>query len=94
MKMYINMLVFTILMTIAMSMGSIVGIALCGIGFLIMMVYIEELEETEQSSKLYELQRKHGQETSWQNKELNQEKSVTKQSTKGLSKAASKKQQA
>ena len=94
MKMYINMLVFVILMTISMSMGSIVGIIICGIGFLIMMVYIEELEDTEQKIKMYELQQKHGQETLWQSKEQNQEKVATKRSTKGPSKAASKKQQA
>ncbi len=72
MKMYINMLVFVILITISMSIGDIVGIIICGIGFLIMMVYIEELEDIEQSSKIHELQKKFKQEGLWQSKEVTQ----------------------
>jgi hypothetical protein len=66
------MLVFVILITISMSIGDIVGIIICGIGFLIMMVYIEELEDIEQSSKIHELQKKFKQEGLWQSKEVTQ----------------------
>lgn len=63
MKMYINIIVFAILMAYAMNLGSIVGLIICGIGFLIMMVYIEELEDAEQSLKLHELRKKYLNET-------------------------------
>lgn len=94
MKMYINMFVFTILMTWAMSMGSMVGIIICGIGFLMMMIFIEDLEDAEHNTKLYELQRKIEQETSWQNKKVNQEELDTNQLTNEPNKADTKKQQA
>ena len=88
------MIVFAFLMASAMSLMDIFGVALCGIGFLVMMVLIEDLEDIEQETRTYELHRKHRQEALWQSKEQNQEKVVTKQSTKGPSKAVSKKQQA
>jgi hypothetical protein len=52
------------------------------------------LEDIEQETRTHELYRKHRQEALWQSKEQNQEKAVTKRSTKGPSKAVSKKQQA
>jgi len=88
------MVVFAFLMAYAMSQMNIFGLALCGIGFLVMMVLIEDLEDIEQETRTYELYRKHRQEALWQSKEQNQEKAVTKRSTKGPSKAVSKKQQA
>jgi len=93
MKMGINMIVFAFLMAYAMSLMNIFGVALCGIGFLVMMVLIEDLEDIEQETRTYELHRKHRQEALWQSKELNQEKVVTKQSRRGPNKAVSKKQQ-
>ena len=87
------MFVFAFLMAYAMSLMNIFGVALCGIGFLVMMVLIEDLEDIEQETRTYELYRKHRQEALWQSKELNQEKVVTKQSRRGPNKAVSKKQQ-
>jgi len=94
MKMYVNMTVFVFLMAYAMNLGNIFGVILCGIGFLVMMVLIEDLEDIEHNTRIYELQRKYKQEALWQSKEQNQEKVVTKRSTKELSKVVSKKQQA
>ena len=94
MKMGINMIVFAFLMAYAMSLMNIFGVALCGIGFLVMMVLIEDLEDIEQETRTYELYRKHRQEALWQSKEQNQEKVVTKRSTKEPSKVVPKKQQA
>ena len=88
------MIVFAFLMAYAMSLMNIFGVALCGIGFLVMMVLIEDLEDIEQETRTYELHRKYRQEALWQSKELNQEKVDTKQFTKELNKVASKKQQA
>ena len=90
----INMIVFAFLMAYAMSQMNIFGLALSGIGFLIMMVLIEDLEDIEQETRTHELYRKYRQEALWQSKEQNQEKVVTKRSTKELSKVVSKKQQA
>jgi|LakMenEpi03Aug12_release.lakeMendotaPanAssembly.Ray.scaffolds.fasta_scaffold3701052_2 hypothetical protein len=45
MKLFLNLLVFTLLMTYAIRLGSLFGMALCGAGFLIMMGFIDELEE-------------------------------------------------
>jgi hypothetical protein len=94
MKMGINMIVFAFLMAYAMSQMNIFGLALSGIGFLLMMVLIEDLEDIEQETRTYELHRKYKQEALWQSKEQNQEKVDTKRSTRGPSKAASKKHQA
>lgn len=88
------MIVFAFLMASAMSLMDIFGVALCGIGFLVMMVLIEDLEDIEQETRTHELYRKHRQEALWQNTEQNQEKVVTKQSRRGPNKVASKKHQA
>ena len=88
------MIVFAFLMAYAMSIMNIFGVALCGIGFLVMMVLIEDLEDIEQETRTYELYRKHRQEALWQSKEQNQEKVATKRSIKEPNKVVSKKQQA
>jgi len=47
MKMFVNIAAFAILMTYAMNLGSMFGILLCCAGFLIMMCFIEEIENND-----------------------------------------------
>jgi hypothetical protein len=49
MKLFINIIVFWILITYSISMGDLFGIVLCLIGFLIMMKFIEELDKDSNS---------------------------------------------
>ena len=49
MKLFINIIIFWILITYSISMGDPFAIVLCLIGFLIMMVFIEELDEDSNS---------------------------------------------
>ena len=59
MKLFINIIAFWILMTYSISIGDPVAIVLCLIGFLVMMVVIEETEGSSNNTK----------ETIWQSKE-------------------------
>jgi hypothetical protein len=77
MRMYINIAAFTLLMTRAISLGSVFGIILCAAGFLLMMLFIEELEEKEYQISYDKLKRKIEQEASWQNREPNLENQDT-----------------
>ena len=75
MKSYINFIAFWMLMLYAISKGDGFGILISLIGFLVMMVFIEELEDSSNNS----------QETIWQSKEVTQ--TDTKRSKKGQNKA-------
>jgi hypothetical protein len=77
MRMYINIAAFTLLMARAISLGSMFGIFLCAAGFLLMMLFIEELEEKEYQISYDKLKRKIEQEASWQNREPNLENQDT-----------------
>lgn len=59
MKLFLNFVIFWILITYSISIGDPFGILISLVGFLIMMVFIEELEES--SNNL--------EETIWQSKE-------------------------
>jgi hypothetical protein len=59
MKLFINIIAFWILMTYSISIGDPVAIVLCLVGFLVMMVVIEETEGSSNNTK----------ETIWQSKE-------------------------
>ena len=59
MKFFINIIAFWILMTYSISIGDPVAIVLCLVGFLVMMVVIEEIEGSDNNTK----------ETIWQSKE-------------------------
>jgi hypothetical protein len=75
MKLFINIIVFWILMTYSISIGDPVAIVLCLVGFLVMMVVIEETEGSSNNTK----------ETIWQSKEEIQP-THTSRSKKGRSK--------
>jgi heme/copper-type cytochrome/quinol oxidase subunit 4 len=76
MKLFINIIAFWILMTYSISIGDPIAIVLCLIGFLVMLVFIEEMEESSNNS----------QETIWQSKEEIQP-TPTSRLKKGRSKA-------
>lgn len=59
MKLYINFVVFWLLMIYSISIGDLIAIVLCLIGFLVMMVIIEETEGSDNNTE----------ETIWQSKE-------------------------
>jgi hypothetical protein len=75
MKLFINIIAFWILMTYSISIGDPVAIVLCLVGFLVMMVVIEETEGSGNNTK----------ETIWQSKEEIQP-THTSRSKKGRSK--------
>jgi hypothetical protein len=75
MKFFINIIAFWILMTYSISIGDPVAIVLCLVGFLVMMVVIEETEGSSNNTK----------ETIWQSKEEIQP-THTSRSKKGRSK--------
>jgi hypothetical protein len=75
MKLFINIIAFWMLMTYSISIGDSVAIVLCLIGFLVMMIFIEEIEESNNTK-----------ETIWQSKEEIQP-TRTSRSKKGRSKA-------
>ena len=75
MKLFINIIAFWVLMTYSISIGDPVAIVLCLIGFLVMMVVIEETEGSSNNTK----------ETIWQSKEEIQP-THTSRSKKGRSK--------
>jgi hypothetical protein len=75
MKLFINIIAFWILMTYSISIGDPVAIVLCLVGFLVMMVVIEETEGSSNNTK----------ETIWQSKEEIQP-THTSRSKKGRSK--------
>jgi len=58
MKLFINIIIFWALMTYAISMGDMFGIILCLVGFLIMMKFIEDLEESDYKSNINKKTRK------------------------------------